>query len=398
MAANLRLSNTAANAGTDAICANCNSGYLRIYDGSQPATANTAITTQTLIAELRFSATAFGAASLGVATANAITSGTASAAGTATWFRTFKSDGTTAVFDGTVGTATANLVVSAVAIALGESVGCSSLTYTLPKASSISPTYGSEVTAWYAAVVAAGGTANEQTLDGLDAFVTAAKAKGYWSQLLRFNPFLGDQLAAALIPLKAGGGNATETNVGPFVAGDYTLAGGLTGDGSTKWLRTGWIPSTELVTTLDAHFGLFVLTAPTSANRNFIGSLTSGNNFFSQYRTTGTQYFQNLGRDIANITPTFANPPAGHLVTSVTASATGAFYQNAAANGTIPNATTNNRSPVECYVFDINNNGAHIGACPMRLGGYHFGLGLTAQNVSDLYSDLLTLHTAVGRA
>lgn len=131
MAANPKRSNTAASAAADAVSALLTNGYLRVYDGTQPATADTAITTQVLLAELRFNASAaFGGASNGVATANAITSdSSANATGTASWFRALKSDGTTAVYDGSVGTSAADLVLNSVAIALGAIVGVTAFTY-----------------------------------------------------------------------------------------------------------------------------------------------------------------------------------------------------------------------------------------------------------------------------
>ena len=134
MALNPTLSNLAANAEADAACALANSGWLRIYDGTQPANADTAVSTQNILAELRFGATAFGAASLGVATANAITAdSSANATGTATWFRVFKSDGTTALWDGSVGTATANLVLDNVSIVIGGDISVTAFTFTASK-------------------------------------------------------------------------------------------------------------------------------------------------------------------------------------------------------------------------------------------------------------------------
>lgn len=128
MALNPKFTNLAVNTKVDAQAALLNSGKFRIYDGTQPATADTAISTQVLLAELIFNATAFGSGVAGVATANAITSGVAGATGTATWFRLFKSDGTTAVADGSVGTATANLVLSTAAIVSGATVAVSAFT------------------------------------------------------------------------------------------------------------------------------------------------------------------------------------------------------------------------------------------------------------------------------
>ena len=110
-----------------------NSGKLRIYDGTQATDADTALGAQVMLAELTFNATAFGAAAAGVATANAITSATAAASGTATWFRALQLNGTTVIFDGSVGTATANLILNSVAISSGAAVSVTSLSYTQSK-------------------------------------------------------------------------------------------------------------------------------------------------------------------------------------------------------------------------------------------------------------------------
>jgi hypothetical protein len=133
MATNTHMSNASANAAANAVAALCNGGTLSIYNGTQPANGNTAVTTQTLLATLPLSATAFGAAVNGVITANAITSASAVATGTATWFRIFKSDGTTAVIDGNVDIAanSPNLALNSTAISAGATVQVTSFTHTL---------------------------------------------------------------------------------------------------------------------------------------------------------------------------------------------------------------------------------------------------------------------------
>ena len=133
MALNTRLSIAARNVQLDALAPRLNNGFLRIYDGTQATDPDTAIGAQVLLAELRFNATAFGAAASGVITANALTAdSSANATGTATWFRALQSNGTTAEVDGSVGTATANLILNSVAISSGAQVSVSSLTITLP--------------------------------------------------------------------------------------------------------------------------------------------------------------------------------------------------------------------------------------------------------------------------
>lgn len=134
MALTPSLSNAAANAAADAVCALANNGYLRIYSGTQATNADTALGAQTQLAELRFGATAFGASVAGVATANAITSDTAAdATGTASWFRVYKSDGTTALWDGSVGTSGANLNFATTSFVANAQIDVTSFTYTQSK-------------------------------------------------------------------------------------------------------------------------------------------------------------------------------------------------------------------------------------------------------------------------
>ena len=131
MAHNVILGVAAANAETAAIGALCNSGYLRLYDGSQPATADTAVTDQTLIAELRFPSTALSNVTSGSGGFNALTAdSSANATGTPTWFRALKSDGTSTVFDGTVGVGGEyDCSIDSVPVSAGGTVSVTSMTY-----------------------------------------------------------------------------------------------------------------------------------------------------------------------------------------------------------------------------------------------------------------------------
>lgn len=107
------------------------SALLRIYDGTKPATADTAVGAQVLLAELTCNATFAPAASGGVLTLNSITQdSSANATGTASWFRLVKSDGTTVVMDGTVGTSGADLNLASTAIAAGTAVSVTSFVLT----------------------------------------------------------------------------------------------------------------------------------------------------------------------------------------------------------------------------------------------------------------------------
>ena len=125
MASNLKYSNGTRSAQQNGLITHAGSGCLiNIYQGSQPANANTAISGQTLLVTLTVSGS-FGTDSNGTITLSTVTNGTAVATGTASFFRITQSNGTTVVMDGSVATSDADLVLNNTSIATGQVVSIS---------------------------------------------------------------------------------------------------------------------------------------------------------------------------------------------------------------------------------------------------------------------------------
>jgi len=132
MALTTRFSMAIRNARADDVATKCSGGYIRIYGGTQPGSPDTAPGT-TLLATLRFGTPAFGSASNGQITANAITPDTnAAATGTATWARILQSNGTTPVMDCSVGTTGTNIILNSADIKAGGQVGLDGWIHTEP--------------------------------------------------------------------------------------------------------------------------------------------------------------------------------------------------------------------------------------------------------------------------
>jgi hypothetical protein len=123
--------NAAADAVVDLIDGGSGAGTIKIYDGTAPAGADVAVTTQNLLATLTFSDPAFGSAVTGEATADTVTSGTAVYSSTATWARIADSSGT-AIMDVDVGTTGATLLLNTTNIVSGATVSVTSSTITMP--------------------------------------------------------------------------------------------------------------------------------------------------------------------------------------------------------------------------------------------------------------------------
>lgn len=125
--------NAACDATVDLLDGGTGAGTIKIYTGTQPATANDTAT-GTLLATITLADPAFGAASTGAATlAGTPLSATAVAAGTAGWARFADSNGAT-VLDGSV-TATGGggqIELATTTISTGVTVQITYGTVTMP--------------------------------------------------------------------------------------------------------------------------------------------------------------------------------------------------------------------------------------------------------------------------
>jgi len=134
MASNLKYSTSLKNAQQNAITATLGANaVLNIYSGSQPATPDTAISGQTLLAALTCNATFAPGSAAGVLTLNSISNGTGTAgagAGTAATFFRLTTSGAVAHIDGTVGISGADLNLNNTNIATGQTVSVTSFTLT----------------------------------------------------------------------------------------------------------------------------------------------------------------------------------------------------------------------------------------------------------------------------
>lgn len=249
-----------------------------------------------------------------------------------------------------------------------------------------------DAAAWAAAVVANGGTYSAATLAAMSTFVKSAKASGYWTKLNRINLFCGDQLAACLVPLKVGGGSATDTNVN-FVSGDYSETTGLTGNGSTKYLKTGLVPSASL-TLNDTHMAIYNRASSSSVSNQWGAS---GPMIFYAPHSAAVLISDQYNSTTGRVGPTSAiGTPYGFLVASRNGSGEHVIYRNGVSQASA--ATSGGALPtVEMYVFAINNIGSPASQNDGARGGYSIGSGLSAADVTAYTAHMEAFQDALGR-
>jgi hypothetical protein len=252
-----------------------------------------------------------------------------------------------------------------------------------------------DAAAWAAAVTSAGGTYSAGTLAALSVLIAGLKTDSIWTKVNTvFNPLCGNQLTAALIQLKSGTWAAATNN--NFVSGDYTEATGLTPNGSSKYLNTGFQASS--LTANSTHIAVYNRSSSASAVRNTLGADDgAGNRFLSFLPETDHNIYDDQYNNVnGRLGGLAAATPYGFLIGSRTASNAHAVYRNGSSLGT--NATSGGSLPAQnVYVCAHNNNGAaaNFGSHPIAL--YSFGAGLTSTEAGNYNTRVQTFQTSLGR-
>lgn len=140
-----------------------------------------------------------------------------------------------------------------------------------------------DAASWAARVSANGASVTASTLKAVNQFCKDIDAAKIRDRFYRLNLFCGTGLNACLVPLYRGPslggtqyGDAIDTNNGPFLPANYSetdAGGGLTGNGSTRYLSFGTISSLKPSWIASHHFGLDISGAyPDGSNRYQMGA------------------------------------------------------------------------------------------------------------------------------
>jgi hypothetical protein len=132
MPTNTQVSTSVVESQADLLARRLDNGYFNLYDGTQPASSDDAVTTQNLIASLRFSTPSAPSSSNGVLVFSIIED-IASMAGVVSWYRCLESDNTTVVMDGNIGLVDENMVLTTVNVLSGQLINITSFQHTVRK-------------------------------------------------------------------------------------------------------------------------------------------------------------------------------------------------------------------------------------------------------------------------
>lgn len=277
-----------------------------------------------------------------------------------------------------------------------------------PVASAFHP----EAQVWRNAVIAGGGSVSGTTLKAVSDFCKDIDAAGIRSKFRRLNLFCGTSdasLVAVRTPLYRGEsrtgtqyGNTLDTNVN-FVQGDYAetgASGGLLGDGSTKYLNTGFNVS-DLPGAANCHLASYVRgTQSITSARTLIGVLFNGVTdryrlFLSDSGNSGSFYNPNANLGKATTAAVSrVNGNGGLLVASRTSTTSLTLYDDAVSVATNAASTAETTGAAPFFVFARNGPVEYYNN---TMAGYSIGAGLSDAEVTSYYNAMNKFQTALSR-
>jgi hypothetical protein len=268
---------------------------------------------------------------------------------------------------------------------------------------------------WVNRVYANGGTVSASTASAVNQFCSDIDSAGIRDRFYRMGIFAGTGLNSCLVPLYRGPslggtqyGNATDTNVGPFVSGDYVetgASGGLTGTnnntGANKNLVTG-LATSALPQIATGHLSAYVATGVSGAS--IAGILTSWPSGFSGGTVYAIEANRSGSGDIlgswgaAFPGSNFAAVGNGNIMVSRASSTSFKAYKNGSQSGsTVTTSVTPASNTGAGFGLFSNYAGANANYFSGRLCAYSIGAGLSDSEASAFNTAMQAFQTALGR-
>jgi hypothetical protein len=223
--------------------------------------------------------------------------------------------------------------------------------------------------------------------------VVGLKADGVWDKITEAYLMAGVTFGGITVKLK-GSGTLTNNN---FVSGDYQATGsgaGLTGNGSSKYLDTGFAPADGL-TLGDVCLGAYGQTEPTGTFKYMIG-LTIAGSFRAGIASNGatTNTYTRIADDVGFV----GGSGVDNFVLVTTRSGGFETFENGVSLGQSTKAANSALVTDNFYLLGNNEGGVATNFSDATITFAHIGTGLTDTDASNLSNRVNKLMEDLGCA
>jgi len=247
--------------------------------------------------------------------------------------------------------------------------------------------FDADAVAFFGRVTTAGGSLSATEKTAVNTLVLDLKANSLWTRMKAIYPMVGASAAACAQNLKS------SSFTGTFTATGWTFAStGVTGNGTSAYMNTGYNPSSDADTTVNNfHHSVYI-------NNGVVGNCIQG-----CYNSTGGE--TDILPSYGNLMYAMINNGVGVTNTTRVGHFIGSRYQTNSIQYYIsstqvlstahtPAASKNN---LNYYIGLLNDNGTPTFGNASRIGLSSLGLGLSPTQASNFYTAVQAFQTTLSR-
>jgi len=246
-----------------------------------------------------------------------------------------------------------------------------------------------DAAAFFARVTAAGGTLSATEKTAVNTLVVQMKADGTWTPMKAIYPMVGSSAAACAQNLKS------SSFTGTFTSGWTFASTGVTPNGSSSYMQTGFIPSANLsVNSVHASLYLNTNNIALTGDPVDLGAFNNPTQALLILQSSTVTLAVNT-RNLAASIATTQTTRLGFTTSSRTSSTLTTLYKNGIdivngnSGGTLPT--------IETYLGGLNLMGSLYGATNNRIAFHSLGDSLTSTQASNFYTAVQAFQTTLSR-
>jgi len=250
-----------------------------------------------------------------------------------------------------------------------------------------------DAAAFFARVTAAGGTLSATEKTAVNTLVIQMKADGTWTPAKAIYPMVGASAAACAQNLKSSSFTAS------FSSGFTFASTGITGNGTSAFMNSNFIPSTNGLSYDNNHIAYYSRTSAQSGAIQFyeMGSgNSSGSNNYSLFirRNTDTAGYDsgNFVTNRASFTNT--NGQGFYCGTAITTNSK--YFKNGVSQITKA-LSVSTISTINAYISAFNEDNTSAYYSPRQCAFASMGLGLSDAQTLAYYNAVQTFQTTLSR-
>jgi len=253
--------------------------------------------------------------------------------------------------------------------------------------------FDADAVAFFGRVTTAGGTLSATEKQAVNQLVLDLKANSLWTPMKAIYPMVGASAAACAQNLKS------SSFTGTFTSGWTFASTGVTGNGTSAYFNTTFVPSTNGLTYDNNHLSFYSRTSAQSGAIQFyeMGSgNTTGSDNLSLFVRRNTDLAGYDSGDFTTNRASFTNTNGQGFYCGTAPTTTSKYFKNGSSQVS-KSLSVKSISGVNVYIGAFNENNATVYYSAKQCALASIGDGLTDTQASNFYTAVQAFQTTLSR-